>query len=351
MAPPEVVAATPEATPREQPSGESAGGDLDEAGPAERSPGPGRAAVPGGGSRPRRRPRHRHRGRRRLAGRRRRCGRERHPGAARDSRPRRVCRRGRDRPQPRALRGVHLRIGSDLRRAAAVGRPRRVTLVSADDGRSARRRAGAVADRRHQGGCPPGGLRVALVPGRGPVRERGGDRGLRRDRAASLRPGVGRRPGQDRPRFQHHHRRPTLIEATSGSIEPELVQSIVVDAEVVRELVDDREPDFLGEVVGIGEVVLEREPEEGDLVRRRDPIGAPLRPRDAFVQPVEGVVRAEVVVAPLGRRGIVLDDDRDLVEGGGERHRDGSQGTLDEPLEADVAGGGRGGRCGPRVGV
>ena len=47
----------------------------------------------------------------------------------------------------------------------------------------------------------------------------------------------------------------------------ELLEPLVIDAQVVGELVDEGDPDLVGEVVGIGEVGLEREPEERDPVR------------------------------------------------------------------------------------
>ena len=39
------------------------------------------------------------------------------------------------------------------------------------------------------------------------------------------------------------------------------------------ELVEDRASDLVGELVGIGEVGLERQPEERDLVRERHQVG------------------------------------------------------------------------------
>ena len=85
----------------------------------------------------------------------------------------------------------------------------------------------------------------------------------------------------------------------TGSVDAELLEPVVVDAEVVGELVDDRHPDLVGEVVGVGEVLLERQPEEGDPVRDGRPVGAPFGPRDALVQAVQGLVRLDLVLAPL----------------------------------------------------
>ena len=48
-----------------------------------------------------------------------------------------------------------------------------------------------------------------------------------------------------------------------GSVDAELGQAVlVVDAEVVGELVEDRDPHLVGEVVGIREVLLERQAEQ-----------------------------------------------------------------------------------------
>ena len=55
--------------------------------------------------------------------------------------------------------------------------------------------------------------------------------------------------------------------ALSALLVPELVEPVVVDAEVVGELVDDRLADLLLEVARIGEVLLERQPVQGDPVR------------------------------------------------------------------------------------
>ena len=58
---------------------------------------------------------------------------------------------------------------------------------------------------------------------------------------------------------------------------------------MVSELVDDRDPDFVRQVVGIGEVLLERQAKERDPARDDRPIRAPFGPRDTFVQPVQGI--------------------------------------------------------------
>ena len=102
---------------------------------------------------------------------------------------------------------------------------------------------------------------------------------------------------------------------------------------------DDGDPHLVREVVGIGEVRLERQAEQHDPVRDDRPVGAPFGPRDALVEPVEGVVVLHVVAVELVARGLVLDDDGDLVEGCCERHRDGRQCLVDEILEPPMTGG------------
>ena len=125
------------------------------------------------------------------------------------------------------------------------------------------------------------------------------------------------------------------------------MQTFVVDPEVMGELVDDRDPDLVGEVVRVGEVRLEGQTEERDPVRDRRPVRAPVGARDTLVQAVQGVVGIELVLAPLVGRRFVGDDDRDLIERLGERVRDGRQGQVDEVLEGAVMAGPR--LAGPRI--
>ena len=87
----------------------------------------------------------------------------------------------------------------------------------------------------------------------------------------------------------------------------------------------------------VREVLLEREPEDRDRVGEGHVVRAPCRPRRAVVEAVERLVAAQAVLPALGGRRLVGDDDRDLVEGGGEGHRDAGEGAVDEALEADVA--------------
>ena len=109
--------------------------------------------------------------------------------------------------------------------------------------------------------------------------------------------------------------------------------------------------DLVGELVRIGEVLLEREAEQRDPVGDGDPVGGPLGPRHALVQAVQRLVRTELVLAPLVGRRVVGDDDRDLVQGGRERHRDRREGALDEHARTGGVGRGRRVRSGRPCGV
>jgi pimeloyl-ACP methyl ester carboxylesterase len=100
--------------------------------------------------------------------------------------------------------------------------------------------------------------------------------------------------------------------------------------------VDDGDPDLLLEVGRVGEVLLEREPEEADLVRARGPVGRPFRAGHPFVQAVQGVVTLQPIFAELGRCRLVLDDDCDLGEALAERRGYAGKGTFDESLERIV---------------
>ncbi len=143
-------------------------------------------------------------------------------------------------------------------------------------------------------------------------------------------------------RSERHRRwrRPTVASRRAtrrASVDPELTETLVVDPEVVGELVDDRQADLLGQVVRVRKVGLEGKPEEGDLVRHRGPVGAPLGARDALVEAVEGLVRGEPFGATLLKARFVVDDDGNLVEGGAKGLRDRGEGVGDEGLEGPVA--------------
>ena len=129
------------------------------------------------------------------------------------------------------------------------------------------------------------------------------------------------------------------------------MQTFVVDAEVMRELVDDRDPDLVGEVVWIGEVRLEGQTEERDPVGDGRPVRAPVGARDTLVEAVQGVVGIELVLAPLVGRRFVGDDDRDLIERLGERVRDGRQAPGRRGPRRGGDGGSAAGRSGIRGGA
>ena len=70
-----------------------------------------------------------------------------------------------------------------------------------------------------------------------------------------------------------------------GLVDAQLGEAVLVlDAQVVGELVEDRDPDLVREVVGVGEVLLEGQPEEHDP--RRDRTGSP--PTRRAAQPRTG---------------------------------------------------------------
>ena len=66
--------------------------------------------------------------------------------------------------------------------------------------------------------------------------------------------------------------------APGALVDPQLRQPVLVlDAQVVGELVEDRDPDLVREVVGVREVLLERQPEQQDPRRHRDRSPRPTR--------------------------------------------------------------------------
>src|ERR1043165_8125699 len=99
------------------------------------------------------------------------------------------------------------------------------------------------------------------------------------------------------------------------SFPPELEESVVVDPEVVRDLVEERLLDRARESAGVRIGTCERPAEERDLARDRHVVHTPARPRDPLVEAVEtgGSDRAELL-----RRRLFLDDDRDGRELVGE---------------------------------
>src|SRR6187549_3706862 len=109
------------------------------------------------------------------------------------------------------------------------------------------------------------------------------------------------------------------------------------------ELVGDRDPDLIGEVVWIGEVLLERQSEERDPIGERRPVGTPFRARHALVQAVQRLVHLDLVLRPLLGGWFVGDHDRDLVERCRERLRDGVEGDRHQLLEGAMSRNGTGG--------
>jgi pimeloyl-ACP methyl ester carboxylesterase len=108
---------------------------------------------------------------------------------------------------------------------------------------------------------------------------------------------------------------------------------LVLDAEVVRQLVQDRDPDLIGQVVRIGEVRLEREAEDEDPVRLRDPVGAPFVERHTLVQAIQDLVGTKPVLAQLLRGGLVRDHHRDVIERRPKRGGDGCDRAVDQEVE------------------
>ena len=100
------------------------------------------------------------------------------------------------------------------------------------------------------------------------------------------------------------------------------------------QLVDHRDPDLLGQVVRVREVVLQRHPEERDPVRDHQPVGVPLGLWHALVQAVQVVVQGQPVVEELLVRGPIVDYDRHLGQRLAERLRNGRDRPIHEPLEA-----------------
>ena len=127
----------------------------------------------------------------------------------------------------------------------------------------------------------------------------------------------------------------------SSLIDAELAEAVVIDAEVMGELVDDRQPDLVGEVVRIREILLEREAEQRDPVGDGRPVRTPLGARDALVQSVQGLVRSDLVLAALIGGRFVGDDHGDLVERARERLGDRVERDGDQFLERTVVAGAR----------
>src|ERR687892_1986018 len=99
---------------------------------------------------------------------------------------------------------------------------------------------------------------------------------------------------------------------------------ILVEPEVVREFVEDRDPDLLTKLVGVGKALLERNSVDRDLVGQRAGHVAALGERYAVVEAEQ--VRIVGV--------FVLDDDREVLERPGQVRRKLVEGGPDVILEA-----------------
>ena len=96
-------------------------------------------------------------------------------------------------------------------------------------------------------------------------------------------------------------RRAAIVRAHLPSVHAEVVQPVVVDAQVVGQLVDDRDPDLVLQFGRIGEILQQGGLEERDLVRQEGPVGGVFRSRHALVQPVEPIARSQPGLAALPR--------------------------------------------------
>ena len=104
------------------------------------------------------------------------------------------------------------------------------------------------------------------------------------------------------------------------------MQSIVVDAEVVGQLVDHGDHHLLAEHLQIVAGVAQREAVERDAIRQLEPaVVLPLGSRDAFIQTEEGLVGV-----------LVVDHDDDVVEQFVQFVRQSVDGIDDETLEGVV---------------
>jgi pimeloyl-ACP methyl ester carboxylesterase len=114
------------------------------------------------------------------------------------------------------------------------------------------------------------------------------------------------------------------------------VKAFVVDAGVMGQFVDDGDAHLFLELHRIGEVGLEGQSEERDLVGQRHPVGAVLGAGHALVETVEPAVGIDSTKLRLIAAGRVLDDDGHIVEQSREVLRQAVEGALDERLEGHV---------------
>jgi hypothetical protein len=116
----------------------------------------------------------------------------------------------------------------------------------------------------------------------------------------------------------------------STLIAPELLEPLVADSEMVRDLVQHDAPDLPAQTLAIGTVEsLERPAIDGDLVREYSGVAAPAScQRDALVEAEQR----------LTGRWLFLDNDCDIRDRLAKFGREGGQRVLDLPLEIDLVG-------------
>src|SRR2546421_317426 len=131
-----------------------------------------------------------------------------------------------------------------------------------------------------------------------------------------------------RPQFRQRFR-----SRTSRSLRPaQVAQPVVVDAEVVADLVDHRDPDLVGEVGLVARPLAQRSAEDRDLVRHDAGVvdRRAIREVHAFVQTEE---RAGPACELLGRRPVLHDDDH-VLDVRGQIGWNGIERVTDELFEA-----------------
>src|SRR4026209_914065 len=100
------------------------------------------------------------------------------------------------------------------------------------------------------------------------------------------------------------------------SLVAELRDAVFVEAEVVRQLVENGDPDLLAQLLGVREALLERDPVDRDRVGEEAALVSALRQRHAMVE-AEEIGILGVLVLDDGREGAerALQVLRELVEG------------------------------------
>src|SRR4051795_2557142 len=115
----------------------------------------------------------------------------------------------------------------------------------------------------------------------------------------------------------------TPLSRRSPSVGPELLQPLVGDAEVVRDLVDDGVPHLLDDVLQVAGPTAQRQPVDRDPVRQHSAVRRrPRGQRHALVEPEQ-----------VGRAAVVRNEDRDFAHHPAELGRDRVERLLDEAPE------------------